>query len=61
MKNRRFVVSRFEDAARHIGTVLIVAGLLGFFLEPTIGYNDVMPTVLVGFFILLFGTTEVHE
>ena len=58
MRKRRFVVSRFEDAARHIGTALIIAGLLGFLLEPTIGYNDVTPTVLVGFFILLFGTSE---
>ena len=36
MRKRRFVVSRFEDAARHIGTALIIAGLLGFLLEPTI-------------------------
>ena len=32
MKRRRFVVSRCEDSARHIGTALIVAGLLGFLL-----------------------------
>jgi len=61
MKRRRFVVSRFEDSARHIGTALIVAGLLGFFLEPAIGYIDVTPTVLVGFLLLLFGTTEESE
>ena len=41
-----------------MGTALIIVGLLGFLLEPTIGYNDVTPTVLVGFFILLFGTSE---
>ena len=61
MKRRRFVVSRFEDAARHIGTALIIAGLLGYLLEPTIHYKDVLPTVLAGFFILLFGTTEEEE
>ena len=61
MKKRRFVVSRFEDAARHIGTALIIAGSLGFLLEPTIGYIDVTPTVLLGFFLLLFGTTKESE
>lgn len=61
MQKRRFVVARFEDAARNIGTALIVAGLLGLFLDPTIGYGDVMLSVLVGFLILLFGTTEEHE
>lgn len=61
MKKRRFVVSRFEDAARHIGTALIIAGLLGFLLERSIGYIDASPTVLLGFFLLLFGTTEESE
>ena len=49
------------NAARHIGTALIIAGLLGFLLERSIGYIDATPTVLLGFFPLLFGTTEKSE
>ena len=61
MRRRRFVWSRTEDTARHIGTALIVTALVGFFFEPAITYIDVGVAIGLGITLLVYGWTEEHK
>ena len=58
MKNRRFVWSRTEDSARHIGIALIIASAVATFLEPAVTLRDSGGLALAGTFQLLHGWTE---
>ena len=61
MRKRRFVSSKIEDAAKTVGSALLITGLAGYLLEPSIGLREATPAVIWGLLVLAYGTTEVHE